>query len=323
MIRVLVTGVGAIIGYGIVRSCRDCSMPLKVIGTDIYDDAVGRHWCDEFEQAVLTSSPKYPEFLSEIVQRHSIDLVLPGIEQDVQRFANDADLRKSIGTTIALNDISLIQTAADKWMTYCRLRDAELPYIKSSLDADYDMLVERLGLPFLLKPRRSYASKGIQLITSRKDFEYWCDKATDDFLLQQFVGSADSEFTVGLFGYGDGTCSHVLALRRHLGPDGATCKATTVDEPALEKCVHELVERFHPIGPTNMQFRKHDGEYLLLEINPRFSSSHSIRRAFGINDVELCVEYFLHNRRSLMSDVRSGHAVRYIDELVTYDCHLV
>ena len=40
MTTVLVTGVGAIIGYGILRSLRQTSRPLRLIGTDIYRHAV-------------------------------------------------------------------------------------------------------------------------------------------------------------------------------------------------------------------------------------------------------------------------------------------
>ena len=46
--NILVTGVGAIIGYGIINSLNKSKYELNVIGADIYPDAVGRAWCDGF-----------------------------------------------------------------------------------------------------------------------------------------------------------------------------------------------------------------------------------------------------------------------------------
>ena len=103
-----------------------------------------------------------------------------------------------------------------------------------------------------------------------------------------------------------------------LGPDGATSKATLRQIPALEKRVNELVRLFRPEGPTNLQFRFHDGEYLLLEINPRISSATSIRTAFGFNEAEMCIEYFIEGARPAWRELRPGRAERFLEDHITY-----
>lgn len=55
MRTVMVTGVGAIMGYGLLKSLRAADPSLRLIGADIFDDAVGQAWCDVFEQAPLTA----------------------------------------------------------------------------------------------------------------------------------------------------------------------------------------------------------------------------------------------------------------------------
>src|SRR5690242_6982667 len=87
MYTILVTGVGAIVGYGIIRSLRASRFPVRIVGMDIYPDAVGQHWCDTFEQAVRADDPRYCEHVAALIRRHSIDLVIPGIEQDLYRLA--------------------------------------------------------------------------------------------------------------------------------------------------------------------------------------------------------------------------------------------
>ena len=63
MKTVLVTGVGAIIGYGILRSLRKTKNKVRLIGADIYPDAVGQAWADDFVLAPPTSSDNYLDWL--------------------------------------------------------------------------------------------------------------------------------------------------------------------------------------------------------------------------------------------------------------------
>ncbi|BBP60844.1 hypothetical protein PHLH4_44340 [Pseudomonas sp. St316] len=78
MKTVMVTGVGAIMGYGLLKSLRAASPSVRLVGTDIYDDAVGRGWCDVFVQAPLTAVPEYGQWLGDTLARHKVDLLIPG-----------------------------------------------------------------------------------------------------------------------------------------------------------------------------------------------------------------------------------------------------
>jgi len=321
MYTVLVTGVGAIIGYGLARSLRSSRYPVHIIGMDIYHDAVGQHWCDAFEQAVLANDPKYPEFIRSLIGKHEIDLVIPGIEQDVDRLTAEyqAGAFAHLPVKFALNNPELIVLANDKWLMHERLTSLGFDTIATYINGDFDTLAARHGSPLLMKPRRSYASKGIQLIRSETDFIYWRQKLGDNLMVQEFVGDDNSEYTVGAFGLGDGTCSQQIIFRRKLSGEGATAKAQVCMIPELQTQVARISEIFLPVGPTNFQFRYHRGHFLLLEINPRVSSSSSLRTAFGFNEPEMCIEYYLEQKRPEPRAIRCGSAVRYIEDCVSYD----
>ena len=169
-----------------------------------------------------------------------------------------------------------------------------------------------------MKPRRSYASKGIHKLTTEADFRYWKDKLGDEFMVQEVVGDIGTEFTIGAFGLGDGRLVQQIIFQRVLSSDGSTSKAVVRRIPELEKRVEALAEWFRPDGPTNFQFRFHRGEYLLLEINPRVSSSTSLRTAFGYNEAEMCVEYYLTGNIPAARTLRFGSAARFIEDWVTY-----
>ena len=290
---------------------------------DIYPDAVGQHWCDHFEIAALAAAPEYPDFIRSLIRKNSVDLVIPGIEQDVSRMVKERPAWDDVATKFVLNNPGLVAVCADKWFTAQSLVEAGFPAIKTRIEGNFDELALELGMPFLLKPRRSYASKGIQKIYTERDLDYWRIKLGDNFMVQEIVGDDENEYTVAAFGFGDGTCGQKLILQRKLSGEGATAKARVVAIPELGAMVDNLAMLFKPVGPTNFQFRYHAGQFLLLEINPRLSSSTSLRTAFGYNEAEMCVEYYLAGTRPAERSIRSGRAVRYIQDLVTYDSDTV
>lgn len=317
--NVLVTGVGAIIGYGIVNSLRASRYHVRITGIDIYDDAVGQRWCDSFEQAVLTKTPGYAEFLRNIIRKHSIDLVIPGIEQDVSWMSDHSNVISEAGAKFVLNDTKLVKIADDKWLTHEELVKNGLPVIRTLVKGDFTDASAVLGVPMLMKPRRSYASKGIVRLNDVEEYAYWKKKLGDNFMIQEIVGDDNSEFTVAVFGQGDGSHNNEIMLQRRLSVEGATSRARVVFDADLRKATVGLVRVFKPVGPTNFQFRRHDGEYLLLEINPRVSSSTSIRTAFGYNEAEMCITYYLEGRQPEPCSIKQGRASRYIADWIIND----
>ena len=167
-----------------------------------------------------------------------------------------------------------------------------------------------------MKRRRSYASKGLAVIEDEDDFAYFRKKAGSDFMVQPIIGSADREYTVGVFGYGDGSSSRPFQLIRRLSGEGATAKARIVHFDVLDDAVRKLVAAFKPVGPTNFQFRENKGVFYLLEINPRISSSASIRTAFGYNEALLALDFYLGHKRTPAAFAETGSAVRYIADWI-------
>lgn len=284
---------------------------------DIYPDAVGQVWSDTFVQTLPAAHPDFPDFLLDLVERQRVDLILPAIEQDIHRIVQDEDRVRSGRAKLALNDRTLIGLAQDKWAVHQKLRQEGFAVIPTVINGEFDEIADLFGLPFLLKPRHGYASKGIVHIGDQSDFGFWKSRMGEGFMAQQIVGHEDhSEFTVGTFGLGNGSSCGNIILERELSREGATAKAWVRQLPELELLVDRLVDLFRPEGPTNFQFREHEGEYLLLEINPRLSSSNSIRAAFGYNEAEMCIEHYLWGTRPARPVVKNGWAVRYIEDVV-------
>lgn len=317
MITVMVSGVGAVIGYGIVQSLRAGAERVRIVGIDLDGDAVGKQWCDVFVPCPRLDAPDYQEFLKKIVGEYEIQLMIPGLPQEVD-FLDEIAAREMLGTEIVLNQSDLIRLAQDKFVLNEQLVEHGLPSIPSAVAGNFEELAERLGLPFLLKPRRGMSARGIQEIENEADFRYGAERLNGKWMAQKMVGKGADEFTAGVFGFGDGTGTPPIVFRRRLAAGGATGRAEVVEIERLNVQIERLTQLWRPLGPTNFQFRYDANEYWLHDVNARISSSSSMRTAFGFNEPDMCIEFFLKGIRP-NPQVKRGKAVRYLVDWVVYE----
>lgn len=317
---ILVSGASGVVGYGILRSLQKAGASYKLIGTTIYDDSVAPAFCDIFELAPPTADPKYIEWLCGIIKKHQVDMVIPGIEADMLAWNDARPELEATGVRILLNNPELIKLCSDKWNFYEKLQAAhpELA-IESRLSSSFEELQQAFGIPFLLKPRRGFASKGIVSVNSAETFVRYQQDLGGVLMAQPIVGSKDEEYTVSAFFDNDSRLLCSMALKRKLSAEGFTEKAQVADLPAAATAIETLAALFKPVGPTNFQFRVHDGQLKLLEINPRISSATSIRTAFGYNESMMSAEYFLDNKTPAQPNIKQGYAVRYVEDYIFYD----
>ena len=320
MKKILVSGASGIVGYGILRSLRKLEQPCFLVGTSMYTDSVAPAFCDVFELAPPTNSAEYFDWLIATITRHKIDLIIPGIEIDMYRWVQSIPQILETGAFPLLNKADLIALCMDKWAFYENLSLANIPYaIESSLSSDFSVLCESFGLPFLIKPRQGFGSKGIVRVDCEKTFSQYKLDMGISLMAQPIVGADDEEYTTSVFCDGIGSSFAAMTLRRRLSKDGFTEKAEVVSTDEFNSAIETLCKHFHPIGPTNFQFRKCPDGIKLLEINPRISSSTSIRAAFGFNESTMAVEYFLNSKMPAQPLIRRGKAVRFTEEFIFYE----
>lgn len=321
---IAVTGVGAIIGQGIVKSLRADTRGARVIGIDLSDQSPAPHWVDAFEKKPADLSeddPAYLDFWARIVRKHDIQLILPGLEIDVAFLDTHRTYFADLDVRLALNTPELIAQTADKWDFGGLLAEVGYTSIPSLLPPESWMqALNELGpAPLLMKPRRGNGSRGIVTLHDETDYAYWLAKARTPCLLQRIVGTADSEYTVGVFGLGDGRYLGPLIFQRRLSAAGNTLMARVVPaHSTLEAAVATLCRHFTPLGPTNLQFRLEGGHAYLLEINPRFSSSNSLRTAFGFNEASMAVDFYLEGTPPQAPVLREGIAWRYTEDFINH-----
>ncbi len=321
MARILVSGASGINGYGILKTLRAAAVDHWLLGTSTHLRSPAQHFSDAFAAAVPTANPGYMDWLVSTIREHRIELVVPGIEADMYSWAENVERIAAAGAHPLLNRPELLVLCKDKWQFFEQMRDhGDAATIDSSLEADFEALRAQLGAPFVLKPRRGYGSRGVVTIADEQQFSAFQAELGKTLMAQEYVGSDDQEFTIAIFGDGDGGFDAALSMRRSLSRDGFTETAEVVtDDQEFLAATARLSQLFLPLGPTNFQFRQTSNGLRLLEINPRISSSTAIRAAFGYNEAQMAVEFFLEGRAPTDIQVKRGSAVRYVEEIIEYE----
>lgn len=317
MSTILVSGASGIVGYGILKSLRQSHPDCRLIGTTIHEGSVAPAFCDIFEKAPMTNDASYFTWLVDLIKKHKVSLAIPGIEVDVFAWNEHRATIEQSGAVSVLNNPELIRLCSDKWLFYQRLMENNSPYaIPTSLELD-----EKSGqFPLLMKPRKGSASQGITIIENRESLGKYLGAPKPMMMFQPVIGSAEEEYTISAFFDKNSKLCSFITLKRKLSQAGFTESAETAELAGVDDALLHLGEIFKPVGPTNFQFRVDKGLLKLLEINPRISSATSIRTAFGYNESAMAVDLFLLDKIPSQPNVKRGHAVRYTEDKIFYDC---
>ena len=313
-----VTGVSALIGQGILKSLEQLN-GINKIGIDRRFSEYANQLCNEFytKPSCSETSEEYLNFWKNLIQKHNLSLIIPGISHDVNFFKDNIESITLTGCRVVLNDLDLINLCSDKYQFHLHLVGSGIRAIPTVTTDRWSDLESKLGKPpYILKPKNGEGAQGIQIINDSLDFDYWSMKNKGNYIIQKIIGDEESEYTVGVFGTGYGKiCDQIIIMRRKLSRAGNTAQAEVVDCDAIQNEVQSLCEIYKPIGPTNFQFRMEKGHPYLLEINPRFSSSNSLRTMFGFNEAKMCVEYYIDGKTPAAQKLSYGRAERQIFDL--------
>lgn len=317
-IRVGVTGVGSLLGQGILRATKSSSLPLTTVGLCLDRYATGLYWCDESMYIPMAKEDGYLTALVEAITEARLDVLLMGTDAELEKVAaNRAEIENSTGAKILISSPFVIELGDDKYKTAKFFEDAGCPSTSSVLptsDAVVQSLIDKVGFPLIVKPRNGARSHGVVKVQSLEQLnEVVAD--TKGPVVQECVGEDDAEYTASGLCFG-GECKAVIVMRREL-KDGNTYRAFVVRDEYLEKTVREWTELVNPEGPINFQFRLDKrGVPKVFEINSRFSGTTPLRAKAGFNEVEMCLRYMLLGEEIIQPEIKDVMILRHWEETV-------
>lgn len=274
------------------------------------------------------SDPAYLRALARAANRAGARFLVPGSDPELARVADGR--RELAGLTAAIplaNRAETVSLCADKGATSAALARAGFRAPRTTECDDAARAVETAaaaGIPWpvVVKPRRSAGgSVNVFLAQDEDELRFFARWVAENggggaLLLQEYVGTADDEYTVGVLSWPDGTVAGSCALRRdltsvlstrlavpnrtgrpELGARLAISTGFTQGSVEAYREVRAAAERVAAAvgsaGPLNVQGRFVDGELVVFEINPRFSGTEAMRAMAGWNQAEALIEWHL------------------------------
>ncbi len=302
MKKVLVTGIGGVVGQGILRNLRKESFDIALIGTNVTAVSAGNHLCDAVHVVPYAYDPTYVETMRGIIEREGIDLVIPSTDYEVHYLML---AQSRLPAVVAASPAEVSRICLDKYHTWQALSAHGLPFAASCLPSEYSGQFART----VVKPREGRGSRNIHVDPpSPRDFR-------DDYLVQEYLDG--EELTTSFYVRIDGTLHGMITFVREL-EQGNTAKAEVVDrhDAQLRPMIEALVARFPFRGSCNLQTRATLDGIIPFEINCRISGTNSVRSQFGFRDVAYTVQEYLLQQVPDAPQITHGSAIRVIMDVI-------
>ena len=315
IVKVLVTGAGALLGQGIIRSLMESSLSPVIVAADASPLSAGLYWTRHRHLVPMASDPAYVQAFENILDRERPDAVIPGTDFELVLFAdNRARWEERFGTHVIVSNPNVVRIADDKYLTYRFFRDHRFAAPDSCLPGEESALIERVGFPLIVKPRVGARSVGVVKVQTKDELTRALATG-DGLVIQECVATERSEYTGGTLTF-EGRCDASIVMRRDLR-DGNTYRAYVEAFPELNVEVRRMAEALGSHGPANFQFRLDaQGRAKVFEINGRFSGTTPLRMRAGFNEVEMVLRRILRGEPIKQPSVHPMTILRHFTETV-------
>jgi carbamoyl-phosphate synthase large subunit len=206
---------------------------------------------------------------------------------------------EAIGVNVVVSDPEVIDICFDKYKTAQFIESLGLKTPKTYIDYNEAVDAIRTGVlkfPLILKPRWGSGSIGLEFVDDLEELEmvYKLDKkkvqksilataSTDEkfLLIQEVIKGAE----YGLDIVNDFNKKHRgVSVKQKLSMRaGETDKAITVDNARLREIGSVIGKSLKHIGNLDCDVLERDGEYYVLELNPRFGGGYPFSHEAGVN----------------------------------------
>lgn len=233
---------------------------------------------DEFHLVPSVTDPTYVDALVALIDRYSIDVIVPTIDPELAVLAASYERLTEAGATVMVCDPATIDICADKGRSSQWLTDNGFavpfqhdPSTVTDLPADQ--------WPLFFKPRQGSSSVGAHPVASPAELGLAVERYGPGVVEALIVGE---EYTMDCWVGPDGSCAAVVPRLRLAVRAGEIAKGTTVRHERLESEVARIVAALPGArGPITVQAMVGADGPAYIEINPRFGGGYPLSHAAG------------------------------------------
>ena len=342
MVNVLVTGVsGGGVGRQCIKALRLGKHKYQIITCDTNPLSLGLHHpsCDKNYLVPSSLEKSYISTLLAISVKEKIQVIIPGSEAELLVISQNKQVFINNNILVLANTKSVIETCLNKKLTIQTLHRLGFKTPKSYIPKNYKDTRKNIHFPVVVKPFTcSGGSRGVFLAQNQKELKFFIEylsKQGSKVIVQEYVGDANNEYTVGVLHSLKGQLLGSFALKRivkgalsiksenrdYNNPNISYVISTGIsqgeanDFPDIRKQCEKIAKALNSKGPLNIQCRIVNNEIYVFEINPRFSGTSSMRALCGFNEPETLIDLHILGKKPKVMNYKSGFILRDLDNL--------
>lgn len=313
-ICILLTSVGGMVSPGIIENLRNIPKIDRIIGTDMSAEAIGFHFVDKGYIVPRGDAPDYITVLSELSERESVDVIIPGADEEVLALSRHKDTFKKKGISIICSPYDITSVAIDKgsMLTFLEQSGVSVPkYYLPTSKSELLKAVDELGYPsrpVVIKPRRGRGGRGFRVL--KEDIDILGTRESRDIRLKWFMDVVPEnklseivlmeylpgdDYSVDVLA-GKGELFFVIPRRRIKAILGPSLIGEVVWNQEVVNVVEQVTKIFGFDSITNIQLKYSAAPEempMIYEINPRVSGTIVASTAAGIDLLNCGIKYAL------------------------------
>ncbi|PUE63766.1 ATP-grasp domain-containing protein [Arcobacter caeni] len=343
-INVMVTGAsGGGVGEQIIKALKLSTLNLNIITTDINKNSKGLREGDFGYIVPFANSENYIDKILELCEKHTIKVLFPGSEAELTVLSKHRNIFEDKDILLPINSDEVIDICTDKTKTMNFLRDNGFDFPQSITIQSIKDIEKIKFIPAVIKPSiGAGGSKDIMIAQTYDEvklFSTYLLNMYNEFIVQEYVGTPDSEYTVGILNSMDGEFINSIAIHKsietalnnririknrtgneQLGKNLVISSGISegfVDKfPDITSICEKVIKKLGASAAINVQCRYYNKKVYIFEINPRFSGTTSIRALMGYNEPEILIRKHILNEEIKKSfEYKKGYVSRGLVEV--------
>lgn len=275
---ILITSVGGDIGSSVAKHIKEHYKEDKVIGCDMAEYNQGLEYVDECYAAPrYTDEASYWMFITALCMEQKVTHYLPMSEPEMMIADQNRDFFDDHKIKLLLHPHELLEVALSKYRTAVFLKKCGIGVPetwRNAEDSDFNY-------PLIVKGEYGCGSKTVRIVRNIQELQHSMGEIPQP-IIQEYIGSDDEEYTMTIFS--DGTNLESIVFKRKLGYGGMSIFVEYIDSAELNILAENIAKAFHLVGSINVQLRRQNQAFYVIEINPRISSTVGFRYKLGFMD---------------------------------------
>ncbi len=302
MKRILVTGIGGVVGQGILRNIRSAYHDIYLVGTNVTAISSGNFYCDKVFKVPFSYEDSFRTEIRKIVLDEKIDLIIPSTDYESYYLGL---YQSDFSCPVACSPPEVTAMCLDKFKTYQAFVEKSIPFAGSLIPAEYQNQFDKT----LVKPREGRGSRNIFYNPEHPE------KFDETYVVQELLEGP--EITTTFYVDKNGALLGMITFKRELEMGNTTrCEVVSEYDLELEPLIRKMIAAFPFKGSCNVQSIVTSKGIIPFEINCRISGTNSVRSQFGFPDVKFTIDELVFDLNLEKPQITEGCVMRIILDAV-------